>query len=212
MVVLPRNPGLLLTILPLSVLAPHVVIQLANDPISLLTFVFFARVQKIRILKVLYWLKANNPLYTDIVINLDLLNTWKDKFVPVDIASCILEYKSNISEQEGYAVDFESNNFENKLHHIVNTTSLNDSGCLSNCFFIDVNDARKHPTTKLILVLANYKDSRTLINPGSEVPLLIYQNKDYIKPFNDRNNPDFFTTVFLTLFCFGIGGHLIKKD
>lgn len=125
-------------------------------------------------------MKANNLLYTDIVINLDLLNTWEDKFVSVDIASCILQYEPNISKQEDYAIDLETENFENEFHHLVDTNSLNDSGCLSGCLYVDADNSQKHPTTNLISVLANHKDSGTPINPALEVLLLTYQNKSFM--------------------------------
>lgn len=85
-------------------------------------------------------------------------------------------------------------------------------GCLSNCLYTDTENAQKHLTIKLISVLANHKDSKTTINPASKAPVLIYQNKYYVKPLNNCNNPDFFTAAFSTLFLFGIGGHQTKKD
>ena len=70
----------------------------------------------------------------------------------------------------------------------------------------------KHPITKLVSALVNYKDLEIKINPVSEIPILIYQNKGYIKLLNDWDNLNFFTATLFILFLFGIGGHLTKKD
>ncbi|WP_375449087.1 DUF6570 domain-containing protein [uncultured Nostoc sp.] len=225
-VVLPQNPGPLLTILPSSTLAPHNVIRIAwasKRPHTPFDIRFFVRVRRIRVLEALRWLKANNPLYIDIVINLDLLDTWEDEFVPVSIASRVLQCEPDISEREGYSVDLEADNLENELHHeadnlendlhhAVDVAGLNDLGCLSGCLYTDADDARDHPTTKLISALANHKDSETPIDPASEAPVLTYQSRGYVKPLNDWDNPDFFTAAFPTLFPFGVSGHLTKKD
>lgn len=157
-------------------------------------------------------MKAINPLYIDIVINLDLLDILNDEFVPVGITSRILQCKPDISKWEGYAINLESDNFENKLNHVGNTASLNISACLGGCLYTDIDNAWKHLTTKLISVVENHKDSGISIDHASKVLLLTYQNKSYMKPLNDWDNPDFFTSVFPTLFLFGIGGYLTKKD
>ena len=112
----------------------------------------------------------------------------------------------------GYVVNLESDNFENKLHHKVVVTGLNNSSCLSSCLHTDANNVGEHLTTKLISVLANHKDSGTPIDSILEVLLLIYQKKGYIKLLNNWDNPDFYMTTFPTIFSFEIGGHLVKKD
>lgn len=38
----------------------------------------------------------------------------------------------NLSKQEGYAINFETDKFEKKLNDVINTTSLNDLGCSNN--------------------------------------------------------------------------------
>lgn len=85
----------------------------------------------------LCWLKAKNSLYTNIFINLNLLDTLENKFVSVGIANCVLQYKHNINKQKGYYINFKANNFENKLYYAVDNTSLNDLGCLNG--FLDTN-------------------------------------------------------------------------
>lgn len=51
---------------------------------------YFGHIRKIKIFKVLLWLKDNNPLYKDIVINFNPTNTWEKKFVSAGILSRML--------------------------------------------------------------------------------------------------------------------------
>ena len=215
MVMLSQNPGPLLTILPSSNLAPHDVICIAQASKRYHTtsdIRLFGSVQRTRVLEALRWLKANNPLYKDIVINLDLLYTWKNEFVPIDIASNILQYKPDLSKQKGYAVNFQSDNFKNKLYQLVNVAGLEYLGYLSGCLYTNTDNAQEHPTTKLVSALVNHKNSGTLIDLMSKALVLSYQTKGYIIPLNNGENPDYFTVAFATLFLFGVGSHLTQKD
>lgn len=103
----------------------------------------------------------------------------------VNITSNILQCKLDLSKWEGYIVNFKSNNFENKLHQTVNAVSLDDLGYLSNCLYTNVDDTWKYLTLKLVLVLTNYKNSKTLIDPMLKAPVFIYQTKSYIILLND---------------------------
>ena len=85
-------------------------------------------------------MKANNFLYINIVINLDLLDTCKDEFEPVGIVSCILQCETDISKQKGYSVDLEADNFENELYHAVNAAGLDDLGCLRVCLYTNADN------------------------------------------------------------------------
>ena len=125
---------------------------------------------------------------------------WKDKFMPVGIASYVLQFDPDISKQEGYSVDLKANSFENKLHHTFNAAGLNDLGSLSGFLYIHVNNTQEHPTKKLILASIIYKDLETPLNLALETPIFTNQNRGYIKPLNDWNNPDFFIAAFSTLF------------
>lgn len=90
---LPQNLGRLLTILSLSILISHDVICVAwasKQPYTPSDIRFFVRVQRTRVLEALRWLRTNNPLYKNIIINHDLLNTSEDKFLPSGITNCIL--------------------------------------------------------------------------------------------------------------------------
>lgn len=58
----------------------------------------------------------------------------------ISIASRVLQYKPNISKQNGYFIDLEANNFQNKLHFVVNATSLNDFSCLSDYLYVNADN------------------------------------------------------------------------
>ena len=88
----------------------------------------------------------------------------EEKFVPVGIASNVLQCELNLSKREKYVVHLESNNFENELYQMVDATSLDDLHCMSGILYTDNDNAKEHPTTKLVLRQANHKNSRTLIN------------------------------------------------
>lgn len=83
------------------------------------------------------------------------------------------------------------------MHYTVEPVGLNDFGWLSNYLYINIDNNWKYVTIKLVSVLAKLKDLKIIINLLSEIPVYIYQNKSYIKPLNNWNNPDFFIAVFL---------------
>lgn len=125
-------------------------------------------------------MKANNPLYKDIIINFDLIHIREDKFLPIGMAGNVLQYKPDFSKREYYAVNLESNNFDNRLHQAVDATGHNYLGCISNWLYTDTDNIWKHPTTKLVSILINYKNLGTSINTISKVSIFIYQTKSYI--------------------------------
>lgn len=92
-VVLPQNPGLLLTFRSFFSLMLHDVIQVVwagKRSHTKADIRFFGQVRKIRILEALIWLRRNNPLYRDIDINHILLDNWDIKFVSTGIISHVL--------------------------------------------------------------------------------------------------------------------------
>ena len=87
-VLLPQNPGPLLTLLPSDSAALGDVVRivwLGSTSLQRKDLQKFVSVRKHRIIEVLEWLKAHNPLYNDISINYPLLNTWEDEFIPQGI-------------------------------------------------------------------------------------------------------------------------------
>lgn len=209
-VVLPQNPGPLLTLLPSSSLELHDVIRVVwagKRPHTEGDIRPFGRIRKNKILEALIWLRENNPLYGDIDINHTLLDNWEDEFVPTGIVNRVLRCDPDSEEREGYAANLESDNYENELHSAVNDAGLNDSGLLSGCLYTDADDAREHPTMKLVSAVTNYKRGAAL-SDNVDLPILTYKNSGRPIPLNDWENPNYFTSAFPTLFPFGIGGHL----
>ena len=105
-------------------------------------------------MKALLWLKENNALYKDIVINYDLANTWEDELIPAGLSNRVLQCDEDQQEREA---DLSTDNYENDLHHAVNDAGIDDSGILSGCLYTDADDAREHPTMKLVSAVTNYK-------------------------------------------------------
>lgn len=156
-------------------------------------------------------MKENNTFYQDIAINYNQIDSWEDEFIPVGIETRVLQYNTDHQEREGYVANLSTDNYENVLHHAVDDAELNDDRILSGRLYTDADDNRTHPTLKLVSALTNYKNNE---KAGEEVdlPFLTYTNKGNLTPLNDWDNPNYFTASFLTLFPFGIGGHITPTE
>lgn len=91
--VLPQNPGPLLDLLLSSIFQLYEIIRVVwtrKQPHTIANICLFGRVRKIKILNVLLWLKENNILYKDIIINYPELDTWEDEFIFSQMSSKIL--------------------------------------------------------------------------------------------------------------------------
>ncbi len=78
-VVLSQQSGPLLNLLPSNDIQLHDIIRvvwLGKRPPNDNNLRYFGRIRKAKVLEALLWLKNNNALYKDIVINFDLTNTW----------------------------------------------------------------------------------------------------------------------------------------
>ncbi len=72
--VLPQQLGPLFNLLPLNNIQLHDIIRvvwLGKRPLNDNDLRYFGRIKKAKVLEVLLWLKDNNALYKDIVINFD---------------------------------------------------------------------------------------------------------------------------------------------
>lgn len=86
------------------------------------------------------WLKDNNVLYKDIVINLDLINTCEREFVFAGISSRVLQCNKDIQEKKGYTADLKADNFENDLYYVASNAKIGDSSLLSDCLYTTINN------------------------------------------------------------------------
>ena len=175
----------------------------------------------------LCWLKENNVLYCNIVINTNLLQQWEDEFVPSGIAERVVDCGTDNSEKQSYGMDLEADNFEDNFHAAA-SQAQSENTKLSGCVYTDANQARKYPTSKLISALVNNKilstddNEQIHVSTADDLPfhkgdgnrpepsLITYQSKGCAVPLNDWDNPAFFTAAFPTLFLFGTGGHLCR--
>lgn len=86
------------------------------------------------------WLKDNNALYKDIVINFSLTNIWKRGFVFAKILNRVLQCDKNIYEREDYAANLKVENFKNNFYYNVNSAGIDDLGLLSSCLYTNMNN------------------------------------------------------------------------
>ena len=225
-----QNPEPLLDLLSSDTLILYDVIRIvwARDrPHTAADIQPFATVQREKILTALCWLKENNVLYRNIVINTDLLQQWEDEFVPSGIAEHVVDCGKNNSKKQSYGMDLKADNFEDNFHAAA-SQAQSENTKLSGCVYTDANQICEHPTSKLISALVNNKvlstDSNEQIHVstadnllshegngnGPNPPLIIYQSKGCAVSLNDWDNPAFFTAAFPTLFPFGTGGHFCR--
>ncbi len=141
-----------------------------------------------------------------------------DEFISKGISSRVVIMENDISKREGYGVDLSKNNNKNDLHHAIGSASINESGILSGCIYIDVNESRQNPYMKLIFAIHNLLNDSALddnsveghsVNPS---PVITYNLQGDRKPLNDWDNPDFFPIAFLALFPYGDGGHIAPRS
>lgn len=81
-------------------------------------------------------------------------------------------------------VEIYIDNFENELHHAVNSTGLNDTGFLSSYLYIDANNTGTHPTINLVSAVTNYKN-KVALNEYINLPILTYTNNGHFTSLND---------------------------
>lgn len=163
-VLLPQNPGPLLTLLPsdLAALGDVVrIIWLESTSSQRKDLQKFVSVRKHRIIEVLEWLKAHNPLYIDISINYPLLSTWEDEFIPQGITDHLVLCDPDSQEREGYAASLRDDNFENNLDAAIAETEIEADQLHSGCVYSDIDDGRQNPTLKLLSAIDNIKSGTT---------------------------------------------------
>jgi hypothetical protein len=115
-----QDPCQLLTILPSSLLDlyKHVTISWTGKskptPENLMAF---CKIKEKRVLRALIWLTENNPLYSNVKVNCELIQSWEKRSVPQVLldAAVITDDDSRLDQREDYATDLEDGNYENDL-------------------------------------------------------------------------------------------------
>lgn len=115
-------------------------VQARKQPHTKANIYPFRYIKKIKILKTPIWLRKNNLLYKNININHTLIDDQDNKFILINIRSCILQCDANFDKREGYTINLEIDNYKNKFNYTINDASLNDSCLLNSCLYIDADD------------------------------------------------------------------------
>jgi hypothetical protein len=230
-IVLPQEPGPLLSLLPSPHLQLHEkirVVWFGNQAPSREKLAPYLEVRRLVVLKALQWLQSHNPLYHSIEINHSLLSTWPVSFIPPKLQESLIVHTDNDSEErEGYASNLSQGNFENELQASLGEQDNNDI-IATGCVFSDVESIRTNPDLKFISALILMKQSQGLgakesdgVTAGiddtgnspelrGDVPVIRYISNGETKILSNWQHYDFFTGAFPTLFPFGNGGHLTR--
>lgn len=118
----------------------------------------------------LHWLKLENPLYCNIIINFNLLNKWKDKFIPSRIANNIIQYPLDHTEKQRYSFNLDADNHEDNFQHAVDEAGLNNLLIISGCLYTDTDNVQEHLTSKFISAVENLKMLATWNEDQNQTP------------------------------------------
>jgi hypothetical protein len=121
-----QDPSNLLAILPTRDLLAHTTITVSLEketPPSEENLARFCSVDKNKVLLALLWLCANNPVYKEVTIDYELLDSWPDNHIPREIRDAFLVLGPSdrptdavvTDEREGYATKLRDSLFENDL-------------------------------------------------------------------------------------------------
>ena len=156
MIVMPQDPGPLLHILPspdLELNSLITVIWLGKQPPTVTELKHFLQVRKDKVLSALQYLVQNNPLYKDVSINHNMMESWDNDFVPPEIADNVIHAThSDHHEREGYTVGLQAGNLENDLQAAQDTAfnADDDEPLLTGSVYTDVNGERRDPNVPMI--------------------------------------------------------------
>jgi hypothetical protein len=222
-----QDPSNLLTILPTRDLLAHTTITVSwekETPPSEDNLARFCSVDKNKVLLALLWLCANNPVYKEVTIDYELLDSWPDSHIPQEIRDAFLVLGTGdgptdtlvTDEREGYATNLRDGLFENDLD-----AELDDpepGNIISRSFFSDFHGQDLQTTPAVLASLQAVLDDSCSGDPTSTVPdtrgvpLTIphvsYNRTSGVPLLNSYTDPEYFTGAFPTLFPYGTGGHL----
>src|ERR1700735_1805330 len=224
MIVMPQDPGPLLHILPGPELALNTlitVIWLGKQPPVLTELKPFRQVRKDKVLSALQYLVQNNPVYKDVTINHNMIESWDNDFVPPEIANNVIHAThSDHHEREGYTVGLQAGNLENEFHAAQDAAfNVDDNDpFITGSVYTDVNGERRDPSGPMIDALLGIVTDRsnptdqttpptTTDRPDRRNPTIAYRMQGPTVLVNQWEDPSYFTGAFPTLFPNGTGGH-----
>jgi Domain of unknown function (DUF6570) len=221
-VVLPQNPGPLLNILPSAELELHEKIKVVWFGDRLPTaddLKPYLEVRKQVVYQALQWLRLYNKLYSGIVVDEELLNSWADSFIPGELENSIVYSKDDREEREGYAADIGTENYENDLQEALGDQASDSIS--TGCIYSDVESTQQRPELKIVSTILNIEKERfereAPANSRGEsstsryiedIPVIRYVSNGRSVLMNDWQDPEYFTGSFPILFPLGLGGHL----
>ena len=229
MIVMPQDPGPLLHILPGPELALNTlitVIWLGKQPPVLTELKPFLQVRKDKVLSALQYLVQNNPVYKDVTINHNMIESWDNDFVPPEIANNVIHAThSDHHEREGYTVGLQAGNLENEFHAAQDAAfNVDDNDpFITGSVYTDVNGERRDPSGPMIDALLGMVTDRsnptdqttpptTTDRPDRRNPTIAYRMQGPTVLVNQWEDPSYFTGAFPTLFPNGTGGHLGNRE
>ena len=224
-IVLPQDPGPLLDILPSAEVKLYdkiKVVWFGDRSPTADDLKPYLEVRKQVVYQALQWLRLHNKLYSQIVVNQELLDSWADSFIPSDLQDSVIHSENDHEEHEGYAAELGLENCENDFQEALGDQI--DDPVSTGCVYRDVESARQHPTLKLVSAILNLEKDRFQEVPSTgsssarsnsqyveDIPVIRYVSNGRSVLMNDWQDSEYFTGSFPTLFPLGSGGHLASS-
>lgn len=73
-----------------------------------------------------------------------------------------MQFNPDHDNQKCYLAALSADNYENELHHAINSARLEVDGTLNGCLYTDIDDTWTNPTLKLVFADTNYKNNAIL--------------------------------------------------
>lgn len=138
-------------------------------------------INKQKVILALNWLKQNNEIYKNIIIDETKISSIDNNTVPNIIYDNIQLVEENDNDEEK---DKDINDLDNEIF-------FDTSGFINNNFDLIKNDFTK--MNKLIQIIRNETIDKIIIPHN-------------IEPINEFNNPNLLLGLYPTLFPYGVGG------
>ncbi|KAJ7210057.1 hypothetical protein GGX14DRAFT_299693, partial [Mycena pura] len=148
-------------------------------------------VRRGHILRALKWLKLNNPLYSDIILDYDALNEYpEDGRVPFPVQRQATNgmIRSQSSTYTGHGIDTTEAIFASQHDNTATSIPMTTTGTF------DVEEAEVLLNQRKIAALKHLKSGGAFVKTSSSTETL-----------HTRNNPEVYGMLWPTLFPYGVG-------
>ena len=175
----------------------------------------FCAIRKKKVAQALYWLCHNNPLWRQVTVNEDLLQSWPEEFIPDDLLENAVQTEPGLSDnREGYAMDRDEMTqdgsdeaFENDLDRL--SRDANPGTIVTGAFLQDPegsNDSWKERHAALFAELEAAHNEAT-DEKDLPVPHIKYKSTFGLETMNSWLNETYLLAAFPDLYPYGRGGH-----